>query len=427
MATRQELENRLAQIDAELQVLRNSLDGRSNVELDSEIENRFLAERTRLRNQRSVIQSQLDRILVSDARSFYAETDLGTGLVQIRTSDGLFAGRGSTLEDAKAAAIRNGANASALINLVDPQAKASATQGSGTVSTGTTVSQGQQANADRADSQSPALSTQTVTAAGAVTNAPASANPSNASPSQTPVPTAPPTPNALPPGQVGGVPDPAATVPAARGSQSPGAALQSGLVNLQSADIDNTLVSYVYRATQVTSSFRQGRFTQEIEGAQVFFQLPKKPQPTAPQTESVAVTPGRGVTPAVPQGTVRQSAATPGTFNLGVNLAGSEFGAFFGTGETGEQSQLVDGALPGSVPGGLRPPGSPPAQRVLPGSTFEAEGFGDPTAVQGTAQAPLQSRPPTSGTTNIAPRSRGNRGNTPEPTKVAPQQGAREY
>jgi hypothetical protein len=307
------------------------------------------------------------------------------------------------------------------------QETASRAQGPGTVSTGTTVSQGQQANAERADSQSPAPPAQTVTAAGAVTNTPASTNPSNAAASQTPVPTAPPAPNVLPSGQVGAAPDPAATVPVARGSQSPGAALQSGLVNLQSADIDNTLVSYVYRATQVTSSFRQGRFTQEIEGAQVFFQLPKKPQPPAPQTESVAVAPGRGATPAVPQGTVSQTASTPGTVNLGVNFAGSEFGAFFGTGETGQQSQLVDGALPGLVPGGLRPPGSPPAQRVLPGSTFEAEGFGDPTAVQGTAQAPLQSRSPTSGTTNIAPRSRGNRGNTSEPTKVAPQQGAREY
>ena len=304
------------------------------------------------------------------------------------------------------------------------QETASRAQGPGTVSTGTTVSQGQQANAERADSQSPAPPAQTVTATGAVTNTPASTNPSNAAPSQTPVPTAPPAPNVLPPGQVGAAPDPVATVPVARGSQSPGTALQSGLVNLQSAPIDNTLVSYVYRATLVTSSFRQGRFTQEIEGAQVFFQLPKKPQPPA---EPVAVTPGRGATPAVPQGTVRQAAATPGTFNLGVNFAGSEFGAFFGTGETGEQSQLVDGALPGLVPGGLRPPGSPPAQRVLPGSIFEAEGFGDPTAVQGTVQAPLQSRPPTSGTTNIAPRRRGNRGNTPEATTVAPQQGAREY
>jgi len=307
------------------------------------------------------------------------------------------------------------------IRQAETNQRSQAGQGPGTVSTGTTVSQGQQANAERADSQSPAPSAQTVTAAGTVTNTPASTNPSNAAASQTPIPVAPPAPNALPPGQVGAASDPAATVPAARGSQSPGAALQSGLVNLQSAPIDNTLVSYVYRAIQVTSSFRQGRFTQEIEGAQVFFRLPKKPQPGRSATGAT------GATPAVPQDTVLQAAATPGTFNLGVNFAGSEFGAFFGTGETGEQSQLVDGALPGSAPGGLRPPGSPPAQRVLSSNTFEAEGFGDPTAVQGTAQAPLQSRSPTSGTTNIAPRSRGNRGNTPEPTKVAPQQGAREY
>jgi hypothetical protein len=395
MATRQELEQQRSRLEQERRRLREIAD--LNGTLAQEIiqlrnrERQLVAQATELQTQgQSNIQLTDD---ISRTRSLLQVRELQIQQARVRLAE--------ISEEIQAT------DAELLKTDFGVRETASRDQGANTVSAGSTVAQDQQANAAGADTQNPAPPSQTVTDTGEVTSAPSTATPSNATPTQTDTPTATEAPPVLPPGQVSATPGATATVPIATGSQSPAAARQSGLVNLQSADQDDTLVSYVYQATRVVSNFRQGRFTQDIEGAQIFFQLPQKPQPPA-QPVVTGTRSGGNNAPAQPQGTVQQTVATPGTSNLGVNFVGSEFGAFFGTGETGEQSQQVNGALPGTVPGGARPPRSPPAQRSLPGSTFEAEGFGDPTAEQGTAQAPLQARPPTSGSTpatavNIAP------------------------
>lgn len=395
MATRQQLENRLAQIDAEIQALRNSLGGRSNAALDPATENRFLAERTLLRNQRSEIQSQLDRILVSDARSFYAQEDLGTGLVQIRTSDGLFAGRGSTLEEAKAAAIRNGANASALTNLVDPRAKAAATQGPGTVSTGDTTAAAAAARDNQASTQSPPVAAESASATGEIDTTAATTLPSNADPSQAIASPGIVAPDKLPDGQAGA----SGQTPAAVGSQGTVAAQQIGGVNLDTPDENTNQVSYIYRAYQVTSNFRQGRFTQELQGAQIFFPIPQQQQRqqntdtarSAPSQAAAATARQARQAGAVPQGTVGASAGTPG-----VTVTG-ELGAFVGAGETNQEintqatglAQILDQRA------GI-------AQAPLATDSLAAEGFLDPTADQVPVVAALTAAPPTSGSSNSA-------------------------
>ena len=166
MATKQELEAQLAKLQAELRTVGEQLREAGSTDLNSPEFDRLAAERTRLRAQVSEVGRQLDRILLGEATSFVARIDDQTGLVEIRTSDGLFAGRGNTLAEAKDRAIRSGANASALENLIDPQAKAAADQGSGAVSAGDTTAQAQTARDDGAMTQNPP---QPVTVEGRVT------------------------------------------------------------------------------------------------------------------------------------------------------------------------------------------------------------------------------------------------------------------
>jgi hypothetical protein len=86
-------------------------------------------ERQRLRNQLEFISADITRIELSSTTNFVIIPDNQTGGFQIRTADGLFAGAGPDLESAKAAAISNGASASALNNLPNPQTTATADQG----------------------------------------------------------------------------------------------------------------------------------------------------------------------------------------------------------------------------------------------------------------------------------------------------------
>jgi hypothetical protein len=86
-------------------------------------------------------------------------------------------------------------------------------------------------------------------------------------------------------------------------------------------------ISYVYRAYQVDSIFSKGKFTQELEGAQIFFRKPSaaKADTARETTQSTAgadLPLTRGPTPAL---------VSDGS----VTFAGSEFGAYFGDGTTG--------------------------------------------------------------------------------------------
>ena len=152
MTTRQELDAQLAKLQAQLQDLAVQLRaaGSSSPEFD-----RLLSERTRLRAQEQEISNQVRRVDLSEAQSFVASTDPNTGLVIIRTAGGVTAGRGEGLEAAKTAAIRNGANAGALNNLADPQAKAAADQGPKTDSAGAVQTEAETARDDGAASQNP--------------------------------------------------------------------------------------------------------------------------------------------------------------------------------------------------------------------------------------------------------------------------------
>lgn len=268
-------------------------------------------------------------------------------------------------------------------------------QGPGTVSAGTIVSQGQQAGADRANTQDPSSPAQSVTATGDIVTTTTATVPTNADRTQSAIPTVPSAPSKLPAGEVGGGnANTNGPVPVALGQQSPTAARQSVSTNLDQPQENTNLVSYIYKAIEVTSNFRQGKFTQEITGAQIFF-------PISSQTRSVTTAaPNSTTAPARPQTTVAATVATPGALGTtnGVSFrgqVGAELGAFFDDGTTGDPGQRLN---------------PNPVQRTLPSSTFEAEGFGDPTATQESppAQAALQTRPPTTGSTpatavNVAP------------------------
>jgi hypothetical protein len=398
MATLQELQRRLADIEAELRTVGNQLNALASDVNNPEFD-RLLEERTRLRNQRSEIQRQIDRILLSEARSFYAEIDPGTGLVQIRTSDGLFAGRGNTLEDARRAATANGARPEFLNNLIDPLAKAAADQGPGTVSAGTTVSQEQQANAQGAGTQNPAAESQSVTDQGTTQTSSANTLPSNAVGSDTGLGIGP-----APPVLPGPDPDPAANVVSGSGTTQTVPLNNTGSATAEPTENPN-LVSYVYKAHTVVSNFRQGKFTQDIEGAQIFFTAPAAGAATVtnlsrdttvsgPATSLRAntanVVPQNNAAGAIPQDTVAAVVATPGSAAAGgvsyAGQVGAEFAAFEGTGE---------------IP--ANPNRAVISARSLPGSSFAAEGFIDPTigvqddpaGNQPVTVSPLTTKPPT--------------------------------
>lgn len=253
MATRQELEAQLAKLQAELAALREKIIQADAANNDEE-EQRLLNERTRLRGQVSEISNQLLRLDVSEATSFVIRFDDQTGLLEIRTAGGAFAGRGDTLEEAKDRAIRNGARPEFLNNLVDPRAKAAADQGPGTVSAGETTAQAQEARAPEANAQNP-------------TDQPTgnTASISNAESSQPQAPGELPQAPKLPPAQAQG----ASVVPTASNSSQP--APGPGVRALQGDAFGSTQQSYVYRALSCVSRFRGGQFTQDLEGTQMQF------------------------------------------------------------------------------------------------------------------------------------------------------------
>ena len=153
--------------------------------------------------------------------------------------------------------------------------------------------------------------------------------------------------------------------------------------------------SYIYRAVDVTSTFSQGRFTQELNGVLLLFELPdtKTAQPLQVQKALPAPAAKRGSTNTAkiqpqPQGAL---GAAPE-----VDFAGSEFGAYFGSGETGGAvnykptglAQVLDRQQP---------------QLPITADSLGAEGFGDPTATS----TPPASTPPTSSGQPVGPAASG--------------------
>jgi hypothetical protein len=112
-------------------------------------------DRQRLRNQLSFVSAEITKDELQNATNFVVTPDSQTGGYQIRTSDGLFAGAGPTLESAKLAAISNGAPAAGINSLDDPSARAAATQGPQTDSSGAIQSNASQARDDGANQQNP--------------------------------------------------------------------------------------------------------------------------------------------------------------------------------------------------------------------------------------------------------------------------------
>jgi len=433
MASIQQLEEQIASINAELRVVGERLQAASS-DLNSPEFNRLLEERGRLQRQRGAILSQITAIRIQTATQnpqtiFVVIEDPATGGVQIRTSDGLLMGRGGTLAEAKEAAIRNGVSPSALNNLVDPRAKAQADQGPGTESAGETVAEAQEAKDNGASSQSPADPAQKANAQGDITTAAASTVPSNADPATGTDSISSEAPNKLPEASLttsnGSLTNDAGTGPVST-------VLQVTTPDISAPEANNNLVSYIYRATRVVSRFQQGKFTQEIEGFQIFFPSPGQTNTAGAPASNAATAPNAAsaaTAPARPQTTVAQTATTPGALGYldgGVtfqNQVGAEFGAFFGDGTTGEPGQRLNRSTPG--PGDRTP-------RSLPGSSFAAEGFVDPTQEQPDTVAPLKINPPTTaGGSVVSPpgrsRSNANRDSQSNTTNTALQQGAREY
>ena len=155
--------------------------------------------------------------------------------------------------------------------------------------------------------------------------------------------------------------------------------------------------SFIYRAVDVTSTFSQGRFTQELNGVLVLFEQPssRTPQPLEVRPAIPAPESRRGSTNTA---RIQPSGGTPITGGAlvgdpGVSFEGNEFGAYFGDGDTG-------GAV-NYQPTGLATVRDP----VVPitADSFGAEGFDDPTA----ATTPPEPTPPTSSGQPVGPASSG--------------------
>lgn len=122
--------------------------------------------------------------------------------------------------------------------------------------------------------------------------------------------------------------------------------------------------SYTYRAISVDSMFSRGQFTQELNGVLVLFSLPRG-QSTENSGLSAETRSRPGTTPQLDT-TARTGAL--GSTN-GVDFSGSEFGAYFGSGETGGAVNYQPRGL-SSVLDSQRP------QNPLAADSLAAEGFG---------------------------------------------------
>jgi hypothetical protein len=285
-------------------------------------------------------------------------------------------------------------------------AKAKADQGPGTVSTGETVTGDQAANGEGANTQNPAPPSETISADGSTTVPGGPTLPSNAQPGQTPDPNAVAAPEKLPPGTV----DPQTgngTVPVNVGDQGPRAAAQVPGTALDTPDENTNLVSYVYRAYEVTSIFRQGKFVQDVQGAQIFFRIPPRSVQPADSVRTVQDQQATNVARSARQGTVSKTAQTAGVPIAETAAPGLlELEGF--SDPTASDTSVV----------------SPQSTAPSPGSLFEAEGFGDPTSSdtastgatgdQVPAVSPLSATPPTTGSSTTA-----------TPVAVGAQQSAR--
>lgn len=261
-----------------------------------------------------------------------------------------------------------------------------ADQGPATESAGETVDQAATAKDDGAASQAPEAPAQSADPQGNIEND-TDALPTNADPSVAPVPVAVAAPGTLPPGATEGFASDGnfrIDIPGIGNTPGPATVLQVVNPNIEAPEPNNNLVSYVYLTTKVVSIFQQGRFTQDIEGVQIFFDLPRQ---NTQRSDSEADARRRNdvtaqTAPATTQGTVNQTVHTSGVITSGVSYdgqVGAEFSAY---------QDVID------------PESNPPPSRepfTAPGSLFESEGFQDPTADASVAVAPLTTAPPTTG------------------------------
>lgn len=139
-------------------------------------------------------------------------------------------------------------------------------------SAGTVVDDAQTARANGSNVQTPPIAPQAVDADGIV-NPVSIAVPTNAQPSTPTVP-------------VIGDSSAPPTIPGGSGTSLNSAANSTGTAPVSTlptrsapnltgpGTTGESVVSYVYRAVRVVSNFSKGRFTQEVEGAQIFFDVP---------------------------------------------------------------------------------------------------------------------------------------------------------
>jgi hypothetical protein len=147
--------------------------------------------------------------------------------------------------------------------------QAQANSGSAPVSSAALVQQEQTARSNGSNTQNPLPAAQSVNSTGTV-DAVSVAVPTNAQASTPTTPTA--SSSNVPPTIPGGSGTSLNSAANNTGS-APVAALpvRSSTALLNNNADNQAVVSYVYRAVQVVSSFSKGRFTQRIEGAQIFF------------------------------------------------------------------------------------------------------------------------------------------------------------
>ena len=243
-------------------------------------------------------------------------------------------------------------------------------------STGQTVANAQQANDSGADTQAPDRTPGAIDASGTVSPQRSTTVPSNAESSDPGPATSTAPPPKLPSGTVTDLGEiiitadrPKSVTPAAQPGSSAGEQF--------SPDQNNNLVSYIYRATRVISNFRQGKFTQELEGAQVFFTIPPRPG----KDRDSAITGSETIR--TEDGQVSNFRRNTETGELYVGTPGVTYAS------DGDQNYSYSGPVP---------TGQPPEQsRVTSAqSAISAVANENPSST-----APLVSAPPTSGTTDI--------------------------
>jgi hypothetical protein len=244
-------------------------------------------------------------------------------------------------------------------------------------STGQTVANAQLANDSGADTQAPDRAPSAIDASGTVSQQPSITVPSNAESSDPAPATSAASPPKLPSGTVTDLGEiiitadrPKSVTPAAQASALGGAQF--------SPDENNNLVSYIYRATRVISNFRQGKFTQELEGAQVFFTIP--PRPGKDRDRAIAT---GSETILTDEGQVSNFRRNTETGELYVGTPGVTYAS------NGDQNYSYSGPVP---------TGQPPEQSRVTSAQSATSAVANENP---SSTAPLVSAPPTSGTTDI--------------------------